>query len=138
MLDCGSGISSTRLATLIEDPGAEVVGPLGAWYQATCRAWDADLGEAFRTNFDTEIPTVIVHGDWDLSTPLENALELLPHFKNHHFVLVERGTHGALGEAVRYSEVFRDALDRFVATGDWGDLPDRVTLPEPEWVPLDP
>lgn len=138
MFDCGSGISETRRETLLSDPGAEVVGNLGRWYEALCPAWDADLGEGFRENFDTEVPTVIVHGNWDTSTPLENALELLPHFLDQHFVLVERGTHGALGEALRASEEFREALERFIATGDRSGLPDRVTLPEVDWVPPPP
>ena len=136
MLDCGSGISATRLGTLIEDPGAEVVGPLGAFYQALCPAWDADLGEAFRQNFHTDIPTVIVHGNWDMSTPLENAQELRLFFENHRFVLVERGTHGALGEAIRESSEFAGALDRFMASGDMSGLPEVVTLPEVDWVPV--
>lgn len=133
MFDCGSGISPARLAQLQGDPGAEVVGDLGAWYQATCPAWDADLGDGFRENFDTEIPTVIIHGNWDTSTPLENALELVPHFKNSRFVLVERGTHGAIGEALRESERFRAALDAFIATGDMSGFPEVVTLPEVDW-----
>ncbi|MDX1577226.1 MAG: alpha/beta fold hydrolase [Gemmatimonadota bacterium] len=132
-LDCGSGISGPRLERLLSDPGAAVVGNLGGWYEALCPAWDADLGEDFRRNFDTDIPTVIVHGNWDLSTPLENALELRPHFLNHRFVLVERGTHGALGEAWRRSEAFREGLERFIATGDTSGLPDVVTLPPPDW-----
>ena len=135
MLDCGSGISGPRLEQLLSDPGADVVGPLGDFYERICPVWEADLGEAFRANFDTEIPTVIVHGDWDLSTPLENALELRPHFKDHTFVLVERGTHGALGEALRESEEFRAALDAYMATGDRSAFPERVTLPI-EWAPL--
>jgi len=110
MFDCGSGISASRLGTLIEDPGAEVVGPLGAFYQALCPAWEADLGDAFRENFYTDVPTVIVHGNWDTSTPLENAQELLPFFRNHHFVLVERGSHGALGEALRESSEWRRSI----------------------------
>ncbi len=137
MFDCGSGISPGRLAQLMEDPGADVVGPLGAWYQSTCTVWDADLGEVFRKNFDTDIPTVIVHGNWDLSTPLENALELRPHFKNHRFVLVERGTHGALGEALRSSVELREALDVYMATGDMSGFPDVVTLPAPDWLPTE-
>ncbi|MFV1987468.1 MAG: alpha/beta fold hydrolase [Gemmatimonadota bacterium] len=134
MLDCGSGISSIRLERLLGDPAAEVVGPLGRFYETLCPVWDADLGEAFRQNFDTDIPTVIVHGNWDLSTPLENAEELRPYFKNHRFVLVERGTHGALGEALRTSEEFRAALDAYMATGDRSGFPDSVTLPI-DWEP---
>lgn len=136
MLDCGSGISGIRLEQLLSDPGARVVGDLGAFYETLCPVWDSDLGEEFRQNFDTDVPTVIVHGDWDLSTPLENALELRPHFKNHRFVMVERGTHGALGEALRTSENFRAALESFMVTGDMSGFPETVTLPEVEWVPL--
>ncbi len=136
MLDCGSGISGVRLERLLSDPGAELVGNLGAFYETLCPVWDSDLGEGFRQNFDTDVPTVIVHGDWDLSTPLENALELRPHFRNHHFVLVERGTHGALGEALRTSAEFQTGLDSFMATGDMTGLPEIVTLPEVEWAPL--
>lgn len=135
MLDCGSGISGVRLERLLSDPGAEVVGPLGAFYEAICPVWDADLGEDFRAGFVTDIPTVIVHGDWDLSTPLENALELRPSFRSHRFVLVKRGTHGALGEALAHSSEFRDGLTRFLATGDWSDVPETVTLSAVEWVP---
>ena len=134
MLDCGSGISREREAVLDADPANRVVGKLGLFYQANCPAWEADLGEEFRKNFETEIPTVIVHGNWDLSTPLENALELLPYFKNSTFVLVERGTHGALGEALRASDDFRDALHDFMAAGDSSRLPERVVLPPLQWV----
>jgi pimeloyl-ACP methyl ester carboxylesterase len=135
MLDCGSGISPARAGRMLEDPGVEVVGNLGWFYQVTCPAWDADLGDEFRENFDTDIPTVIVHGNWDISTPLENALELAPHFKVRRFVLIERGTHGALSEALAASDEFRLALERFVTTGDMSDLPEKVVLPPVEWRP---
>jgi pimeloyl-ACP methyl ester carboxylesterase len=133
MLDCGSGISPARAGQMLEDRGAEVVGNLGWFYQVTCPAWDADLGDKFRENFDTDIPTVIVHGNWDMSTPLENALQLVPHFKVSRFVLVERGTHGALSEALDASDEFRMALERFVTTGDMSGLPEKVVLPPVEW-----
>ena len=88
-------------------------------------------------NFDTNIPTVIVHGNWDTSTPYENALELQPHFKKSHFVTVEGGSHGALGEALEEDEGFRNGLFKFAATGDWSDLPEEVVLPPIRWVVLD-
>lgn len=133
-LDCGSGITPEREDRLVADTARRIVGEQNWFYRAACPAWEADLGDEFRANFDTEIPTVIVHGNWDFSTPLENALELVPHFRNGTFVLVERGSHGALGEAWDASRGFREALLRFVATGDASGLPERVTLPEPYWV----
>lgn len=134
MLDCGSGITPERERALLDDPAREMVVEQNRFYRTFCPVWDADLGDDFRRNFDTAIPTVIVHGDWDTSTPLENALELAPHFENGRLIVVERGTHGALGEAVDEFPDFREALYRFAATGSMDALPDGLTLPEPDWV----
>lgn len=134
MLDCGSGISPERLAVMREDPAARIVGALERWYETACSAWDADLGEEFRSDFVSEVPTLVVHGTWDTNTPFENALELVPMFSNGHFVVVEGGSHGALGEAMAYSPEFRAAVLAFVATGDSADLPDAIDLPDLDWV----
>lgn len=135
MLDCGSGISPERLEKLRADPAAKVVGQLGRWYETACSAWDADLGAEFRSAFTTKIPTVVVQGTWDTSTPFENALECLPFFRNVRFVVVEGGSHGALGEAIRDSKAFGDAIMKFVATGDMSDVPEVVEMPPIPWAP---
>jgi pimeloyl-ACP methyl ester carboxylesterase len=134
MLDCGSGITPERLAEYEADPAVELIGMLGWGYLAGCPVWDSDLGNEFRQNFETEIPTVIVHGTWDTSTPYENALELLPFFRNSRFIPVIRGPHGAITAARRASEEFDRGILRFAATGDWSGLPEEVELPPPEWV----
>ena len=133
-LDCGSGISAERRAELLADPAARLVGPLGAWYEATCPAWDADLGEDFRAGFTTDIPVVLVHGTWDTSTPFENAIECLPMFTSGHLVVVEGGSHGALGEARSASPEFQRAVEAFLAEGTTEDLPGLVELPPLDWV----
>lgn len=133
MLDCGSGISAERLATLLADPAAEVVGPLGQLYESTCPVWGADLGEDFRLRFESDVPTVLVQGTWDTSTPLENAIEMEPRFTNGKLVVVEGGSHGALGEAIRADEAFAAALEGFLATGDLEPVPSRVELPPVDW-----
>lgn len=137
MLDCGSGITPEREERLVNDPARDVVGEQNAFYRATCPAWDADLGDDFRRGFETRLPTVVVHGTWDLATPLENALQILPRFRDATFVRVERGSHGALDEALRHSDAFRAALIDFLSTGERGGLPDRVELPEPDWVTME-
>jgi pimeloyl-ACP methyl ester carboxylesterase len=93
-LDCGSGITADRLADLQKDPAIEVVGNLSRFYEVACSAWNSDLGDDFRGDFTTDVPTLIVHGTWDVSTPFSNAIELAPCFKNLHFVPVEGGTLG--------------------------------------------
>jgi pimeloyl-ACP methyl ester carboxylesterase len=135
MLDCGSGITPARLERLHGDPAAKIVGDLGNWfYENACPAWGADLGDDFRTGFTTDVPTVVVQGTWDVSTPFDNALELLPAFRNLHFIPVEGGSHGALEEALRSAAGFREALMKFVASGDATGLPAEVVLPDLEWV----
>lgn len=134
MLDCGSGITPERERRFLADPARDVVGEQSWFYRAVCPAWDADLGNEFRRNFDTEIPTVIVHGNWDMSTPFENALELAPHFQRGRLVVVDRGSHGALREALEEFPSFREALYGFVASGDMSGIPERLELPEPDWV----
>jgi pimeloyl-ACP methyl ester carboxylesterase len=133
MLDCGSGISRERHASLEGDPAVRLVGDLGWYYDTACPMWGADLGEEFRQNFTSALPTVIVHGTWDTSTPYENAVELAPFFTNSHFVTVDGGSHGALGEAIDANGAFRTALEQFVMTGDMSRLPEEVQLPPIDW-----
>lgn len=134
MLDCGSGITPERLAEYKADPAVKIIG-LGSWgYIAGCPVWKSDLGDEFRQNFETEIPSVIVHGTWDTSTPYENALELVPYFKKSKFIPVIRGPHGAIRAAMSASERFRKGILHFAATGDMSNLPDKVELPPVKWV----
>ncbi|MEL7061743.1 MAG: alpha/beta fold hydrolase [Acidobacteriota bacterium] len=131
--DCGSGISAARRKRLQADPAVGLLGPTWRRLDGFCEAWDADLGEGFREPFRTAVPTVLVQGTWDTSTPFENAVELRPFFADHHFVQVEGGSHGALREAIEEVPGFREAMDRWLATGEVEQLPGRVELPPVEW-----
>ncbi len=137
MLDCGSGITAKRLAEYNSDPALTILGRMNWGYTAGCSVWGSDLGDEFRQNFETEIPTVIVHGTWDTSTPYENALELVPYFKNSKFIPVNRGPHGAIWAAMRVSEQFKKGIMKFAETGDMSELPEKVDMPPVEWVLLD-
>ena len=96
MLDCGSGISPKRREQLAAGPAVAILGPLGFNYRAACPVWNIDLGDDFRKNFETQIPTVIAHGSYDVSTPLDNALELAPFFKKGMLIVVHGGSHPRL------------------------------------------
>jgi pimeloyl-ACP methyl ester carboxylesterase len=133
MLDCGSGITPARRDQLSKDPARAIVGPLGFNYDAACPVWDIDLGEQFRRNFETTIPTLIAQGDYDVSTPLENALELAPYFKNSRLVVVRGGSHPALDDAMDAAPDFARAVLHFARTGDMSALPKQVTLPPIRW-----
>lgn len=111
-----------------------VVGPTAWFYRVACPVWDVDLGDGFRTGFRTKVPTLVVHGDWNLSTPYGNAVEIMPAFGNGKLVTVERGTHGALEEAMEASDDFRDGVIRFLRTGEMSGVPEWVELPRVDWV----
>lgn len=134
MLDHGSGITREREAELKADPAVKILGDINSHYTLTREVWQSDLGDGFRQNFETDIPTVIVHGTWDTSTPYENALELVPYFKNSKFIPVIRGPHGAIRAAMEASEEFRKAILHFAATGNMSDLPDKVEMPPIKWI----
>lgn len=133
MLDCGSGITPERDARYQADTAAAYVGVRDWRLRSNCEAWPSDLGNEFRQDFETDIPIVIVHGNWDTSTPLENALELEPYFTNSKLVLVEHGAHGALWQAMDAFPSFKRQIVEFFATGDMTNLPDTVTMPPIEW-----
>jgi len=134
MLDHGSGITPEREAEMKSDPSVKILGDINSHYTMTREVWGSDLGNKFRQNFETDIPTVIVHGTWDTSTPYENALELVPYFKNSKFIPVIRGPHGATRAAMSVSEKFRKGIMHFAATGDMSELPDKVEIPPVDWV----
>ena len=134
MLDCGSGITKERLKELQEDPAINIVGDQSLFYATACEAWDSDLGDDFRSDFSTDIPTVIVHGLWDVNTPFSNALECEPMFNNLSFIPVDGGSHGALGEALRYDKNFESAIMEFLKTGARDNLPNEIQLPPVQWV----
>ena len=133
MLDCGSGISEWRMEEYRADPANELIET--AWgYVHGCPCWDSDNGDDFRENFETQIPTVMVQGTWDRSTPYENALELAPYFKDLKFIKLVRGPHGAIRAAIRHSDEFKEGLLKFAGSGDASALPDEMELPGLEWV----
>ena len=133
-LDCGSGITAEREAVLNADPGQGMVGNLARFYQDLCPVWGVDLGDAFRTGFATDIPTLLVHGTYDVSTPYSNAQELLPAFTNSVFVTVDGGSHGALQEALGADQVLAGATLRFLVTGELEGFPARVELAPIDWI----
>jgi pimeloyl-ACP methyl ester carboxylesterase len=134
MLDCGSGITRDRDRTILAEKEAKYVGDRNDEYRAVCSLWPSDNGDEFRTNFRTPIPTVMVQGNWDTSTPMENSLEMKPFFINSRYMLVNGGSHGSLSEALAASEIVRRALVNYFATGDMTGFPEVVNLPPVKWI----
>jgi pimeloyl-ACP methyl ester carboxylesterase len=96
-MDCASGISGRRREQVRTDPARTLLGNLSLEYEVVCPVWPSeDLGESFRSNVVSSVPTAIIHGTWDMSTPIENARNAASSLSNAQLVEVVGGNHGAL------------------------------------------
>ena len=122
-MDCASGISRRRLEQVRIDPARALLGNPSLEYEAVCPIWPSeDLGESFRSGVVSSIPTVIIHGTWDMSTPIENARDAASSLANVHLVEVAGGNHGALYNLYSRWQPMYDTMRAFL-------LGDPVSFP---------
>lgn len=128
-MDCASGISPDRAARYAADPARALLGDVNFEYAAFCDVWPArDLGASFRASPVSDIPTLIVHGTWDTSTPIENAREVVATLRNGRLIEVGGGTHGALTNLYSHWEPAYDSIGAFLR-GEAVAFPATVNLP---------
>jgi len=137
-MDCASGISPERRRRYAGDPARSLLGDINFEYEALCDVWPSeDLGEAFRADVRSEIPTLIVHGTWDLSTPIENAREVAASLRHAQLVEVIGGSHGALYNLYERWPPMHDLMRSFLSgqpvdfPATVSDLPDSPAAPAP-------
>lgn len=128
-MDCASGVSPDRAARYATDPATEILGDVNIAYSAVCDAWQApDLGPEFRAPIVSSIPTLLLHGTWDTSTPIENAREVASTLSNAQLVEVVEGGHGAIYNLLEHWSPMRSQLGRFLRANEVR-FPSRVILP---------
>lgn len=130
LIDTSLNVSGARAERLANDPAVQY---LGAWSftppMAAASLWPTpDVGDALRLPVESPIPVVFVHGDWDISTPIENSQEIQPYFPNSRLVVVRRGGHGAIYDLAEQRPELLDLLLDYLRTGDMAGLPSEVTL----------
>jgi pimeloyl-ACP methyl ester carboxylesterase len=135
LIDTSTGVSPARLQRLRTDPAVDL---LGTWAfeidVASAPAWPTpDLGDDFRTAVPSSIPVLFVHGDWDISTPVDNTLSLLPYFPKGHAILVHRGGHDGTFYQLREQPRLKAAVYEFLRTGQMENLPVSVSLSVPKF-----
>lgn len=137
-LDCASGISDQRARRIAEDPAYHILGLINADYTDNCPTWDvADLGSEFRAPYESDIPVLILQGDWDTSTPIENLAEVVPMFTNVTVVTAHRGSHMTVIHALRDPPV-AEHIARFLTTGETTGIPESFDAWVPEFEPFTP
>lgn len=136
MMDCSSGISESRKERFRKDPARALLGDINQEYEYLCGEWPvAKLGDSFRSNATGNMPTLILHGTWDTSTPIENAREVASALPNAQLVVVSEGTHGALYNLYEHWPPFRKLLRGFLA-GEPAKFPASVEMPAVEFQPI--
>ena len=129
LIDTSLGITPDRREQLWNDPAVRYLSRANfAAMLASADVWPSlDVGDEFRKPVRCEIPVVLVNGDWDTNTPIENAYEIAPFFPNRHILTVHQAGHGTIGAAMyqQHPKVFQ-ALMRFLCTGETEGIPDEI------------
>jgi len=135
-MDVASGISPGRRKQIAADPAARILGDINRGYNLIDGLWQVpDLGEDFRADVVSDVPTLLVHGTWDTSTPIENAREVAAGLRNGHLIEVVGGTHGALYNLYEHWPPMHDLVARFLR-GDSVEFPKEVEMEPVEFPEL--
>ncbi|MEM1111216.1 MAG: alpha/beta hydrolase [Pseudomonadota bacterium] len=149
LIDNSLGISEARDAKLLAEEERRFVDP-NWWYRSTRELSAAPvIDDAFRADWTIDIPVILVSGDLDWSTPIENAQAGASQLARGKLVTVEGGTHCPMHRQDQLpgqfpqindqigaflTEEFADdaAIDRYITA-----LPDTVTLQGLDFKPAD-
>lgn len=95
MMDLASYASPARLGRIREQAGSALLGNAMNFPLMDLRgAWPTtDLGDTYRRAVRSDVPTLILAGDLDARTPVENAREIAAGLRNAQVVVIENGAH---------------------------------------------
>lgn len=130
-MDCASGVSPVRRQRYRHAPAVAWLGHINREYAMLCGSWPArDLGEGYRANVVSSIPTLMFQGTWDVSTPIENAREVVATLANGQLVTVVGGNHGTLYNLFDHWPASYHLIRSFLS-GHHVQAPAKVAMP---WV----
>ena len=94
-MDCASGSSPSRRAEVAREAKLSRFGnAMNFLDDETCRAIGAvDLGDGYRTRFESDVPTLFISGMLDSQTPPYQAEELRSGFTRGEHLIVENAGH---------------------------------------------
>lgn len=93
-MDCASGATAERRAAIRRQAETSILGDRNVWLEVACDYWPVeDLGDAFRSPVEADVPVLFISGTLDPRTPPENAEDVLPGFPNGRHLVIEGGSH---------------------------------------------
>lgn len=141
------GIDADRAARLFQEPAATWLGDINLKESVTrSRAPTPQVDDAFRQERTIDIPTLLIAGDYDWSTPIENAERLSALLTSGKLVTIEGGRHCTetnYGELSMEQPSATNALYGFIdrdfgqagATAFFATLPSSIELPSISFTP---
>ena len=137
-IDCSLSPSAERRARLLADPAQEVIGRINDAYFAVCDGLGLPTADAaFLKPLSTSTPALFFHGDWDTSTPLENARAAAAGFADHKLIIVRGGRHAVLRDLYALKPDTVSPIVRAFLRGEPAThAPDEIDLPlsmQPVW-----
>lgn len=134
LIDHSLGITDKRQLELEDEAARRWLGDVNWFYTATRKVTPTPVvDDAFRQFEISQTPVLLIHGTLDLSTPVENAEELLKYFPRGHLLTIEGGTHAANQHAASFDPRFLKYLTDFFNEQNPTDacqrIPAKITLP---------
>ncbi len=132
-MDFASGISEKRYQEITHDPAQNILGDINFSYTVQQGVWPVkNLGDDFRKNKTLNHQILLIHGTWDMSTPIENAIEMHEVLSNSHLIKVNQAGHNALYDLFQHWPPLSGHLEGFLL-GHKTNIPNEVNLPAIDW-----
>lgn len=137
-IDNSIGSSEEMDREIRQDPARDILGPINQDYFTTRDLSPTPVVDAsFREPVPIPVPTLVIQGTLDRSTPVENALFLEPSLEAGHLLIVDGGTHMAIDEVWRFCPEIAQEVTEFLRTGDVVGIPERISLSAPPFEGLE-
>jgi pimeloyl-ACP methyl ester carboxylesterase len=110
LMDIASGVSDAKLALIRAQAKSALLGTATNFPMPQLRGAvpGLDLGDAFRREIRSNIPVLLLSGDLDIRTPLEEQAAATAGLRNRHQIIVRNGGHDLFEAHPRVPAILAD------------------------------
>lgn len=115
LIDHSLGITDRRDAQLQKEPAVALIGDPNSFYRSWASVTPTKVvDDRFRNFYPIAVPTLLVQGDMDWSTPLDNALDQGKYLQNGTVITVRTGTHIVGYELQQFQPALSEKIAAFI------------------------